>query len=319
MADHLYQSRAVAWLLTVSLVSLMSDSSACFAEPPITALAFSNDFQQVTAGSQHGLVRIAWPSRAFVAKKDVELDSIHDISFSPDGKNLLVAGGSPGSSGVVQLRGWPDLELRQVWSEHQDVVYQVAWRDDGQEWISVSWDGYANVTRLNATESHVTMTSHSGPVLAATYLDAETIATAGADRTIAVWNAATGVPSRILRQHTGTVHALAVQPVSSAGQERFLASASEDRTVRFWQPNLGRMVRFQRFSSVPRSIAWSKDGAWLVVGCDDGQVVRLDAVSLKITNVSDFKERVLNVLVGANDDWLCLSAGSETLAIELPE
>jgi len=92
------------------------------------------------------------------------------------------------------------------------------------------------------------------------------------------------------------------------------------------------VVRFESFKAVASlvKLSWtshcmvdhlcqSRAVAWLVVGCDDGQVVRLDPVSLKTTDVAECEERVLNVLVGANDDWLCLSAGSETLAIELPE
>ena len=232
---------------------------------------------------------------------------------------MLVAGGSPGLTGVVQMRSWPDLKLEQSWSEHQDVVYNVAWRGDGQEWVSVSWDGYCRVYGLNGKASHITMTSHSAPVFAATYLLDGTVATAGGDRTIVVWNSATGLTLKVLRQHTGTVHTLAPQPVREGGQESLLASASEDRTVRFWQPTAGRMVRFHRFASTPRSIAWTHDGSFLIVGCDDGAVVRLDPVSLTSLFLTKQKASVLNILVGPRDEWLSLSAGSEWIAIELPK
>ena len=306
------------WLwLPLLLAGSLEGTRVCMAEPPITALAFTLDGQQVIAGSQRGVRIHDWPSLSLVQSKDCELDSIHDISVSPDGGQLLVAGGSPGELGVVQLRSWPSLDLVRSWREHQDVVYKTAWRSDGKEWVSASWDGYCRVCRLDAEASHVKMTSHSGPVFAATYLSDGSVATAGGDRTIVVWNSSSGQSTRVLRQHTGSVHALALQPASDGGLERLLASASEDRTVRFWQANLGRMVRFHRFSSVPRSIAWTHDGRWLIAGCDDGTIVQLDPVTLMSAVLSQQEASVLNILAEAKGEELCISVGSDVKRLKI--
>ena len=267
------------------------------AQPPITALAFSTDYKHVIAGSHLGLRIVDWPGLGTSRIKPLEMDNIHDLSFSPDGSHLLIAGGSPGVAGIVQLRRWPNLELVRSWSEHQDVVYAIAWRGDGKEWVSSSWDGYCHVCKIDALASHLTMASHSGPVFAAMYLPNGQIATAGADRTIVIWDSISGHPSKVLRQHTGTVHALACQ-TGELGKigEPLLASASEDRTVRFWQPSIGRMVRFQRFKSAPRSIAWTMDGRWLMVGCDDGSVFQLDPIDLTTQELFQQNSSVLNLL-----------------------
>ncbi len=306
------------WLwLTLLLAGSLEGTQVCMAEPPITALAFTLDGQQVIAGSQRGVRIHDWPSLSLVQSKDCELDSIHDISVSPDGGQLLLAGGSPGELGVVQLRSWPSLDLVRSWREHQDVVYKTAWRSDGKEWVSASWDGYCRVCRLDAEASHIKMTSHSGPVFAATYLSDGSVATAGGDRTIVVWNSSSGQSTRVLRQHTGSVNALALQPESDGGLERLLASASEDRTVRFWQANLGRMVRFHRFSSVPRSIAWTHDGRWLIAGCDDGTIVQLDPITLMSTVLLQQEASVLNILAEAKGEELCISVGSDVKRVKL--
>ena len=277
------------------------------AQPPITALAFSTDNKHVVAGSQAGLLIEDWPGLARPVSKPLEMDSIHDVSFSPDGGHLLVAGGSPGVVGTVQLRRWPDLELVRSWSEHQDVIYAVAWRGDGKEWVSSSWDGYCRVCQIDAISSHVTMKSHSGPVLAARYISNGQIVSAGADRTIVVWDSSSGQPSKVLRQHTASVHALACQTGESAKLgEPLLASASDDRTVRFWQSSIGRMVRFQRFKSIPRSIAWTPDGRTLIVGCDDGRVIQLDPIQLTTEELPQQKSSVMNLVVDS-DGEVCLS------------
>ena len=287
------------------------------AEPPITAVVFSSDYSCVIAASQMGLVIQDWPSLAHNRTKDLDMDSIHDLSLSPDGKQLLVAGGSPGDGGVVQLRSWPELKLVRSWTEHSDVVYKIAWRGDGLEWSSASWDGFCRICMTGAPKSHTTIKSHSGPVFAAAYLSDASIATAGGDRTIAVSSPSSGQPVRILRQHTASVHSLVQQPTSRDGSERLLASAGDDRTVRFWQPSIGRMVRFHRFTSMPRSIAWTHDGRWLMVGCDDGSVVQLDPLLLTTKVISQQEAGVSNVAVSANNESLCISVGAKIIAIQL--
>ena len=305
-------------LILLFLFSCSTDNlGVCRAEPPITALAFTLDCQRVIAGSQRGVSIHDWPSLSLVQSKDCELDSIHDISVSPDGGHLLVAGGSPGEVGVVQLRSWPALDLVRSWREHQDVVYKTAWRSDGKEWVSASWDGYCRVCLPDAEASHIKMTSHSGPVFAATYLSDGSVATAGGDRTIVVWNSGSGQSTRVLRQHTGSVHALALQPASEGGLERLLASASEDRTIRFWQTNIGRMVRFHRLTSIPRSIVWTHDGRWLIAGCNDGTIVQLDPVTLTSSVLSQQEASVLNILTEPKREKLCISLGPELMKLKL--
>ncbi len=319
LAMYHRRTQWIGVLFILLLLRFLGKDSECLAEPPITAMAISSDNKLVITGSQRGLVVREWPSLSQVRAIDCGLDSIHDLCISPDGKGVLVAGGSPGVSGVVQLRSWPDLILKRSWSEHHDVVYKVAWSTNGLEWVSVSWDGYCRICKGNAPASHVTSTSHSGPVLAAAFLKHDAVATAGADRTIAVWSSVSGQTSRVLRQHTGTVHALALQPARHDGQEQLLASASEDRTIRFWQASIGRMVRFHRFASTPRSIAWTHDGRWLIVGNDDGTVVQLDPTSLNLSVLSNRDASVLNLVVGADNALLLVSEGYELRSIGLPK
>ena len=61
-----------------------------------------------------------------------------------------------------------------------------------------------------------------------------------------------------------------------------LASVSEDKTVRLWQPIVGRLMRFAKLPSAPRTVVWLPSGEYLAVGCNDGVVRVLDFDELKI-------------------------------------
>ena len=75
------------------------------------------------------------------------------------------------------------------------------------------------------------------------------------------------------------------------------------------------MVRFHRFASTPRSIAWTLDGRWLIVGNDDGTVVQLDPISLRWSVISKQDLRPLDLAVGADSASVIVSDGSELRAI----
>ncbi len=74
--------------------------------------------------------------------------------------------------------------------------------------------------------------------------DGKRLASASGDRTVKVWDAATGQETLTLKGHTGDVWSVAFSP-----DGKRLASASDDRTVKVWdarparRPSLSRGIR----------------------------------------------------------------------------
>lgn len=244
------------------------------AEPPVTSIAFAPDGESVIAGSQAGLSVYGWPSLVESRKIECSLAGIHDLAFSRDGKILAVAGGVPAEEGRVELRNWPAGDLQNELGGHEDTVTSVEWVDD-RRLATASLDHTVAVWDLGSGERLHHLRGHSKGVATLGVLhDQVTLLSGGLDNSLRVWDIRSEAVTRSLDNHTRRIHQLAVRPFSSALP--MVATVSADRTVRFWQPTIGRMVRFRRLDSAPLSLAWSSDGRKLAVSCGDGSVRLLD-------------------------------------------
>jgi len=134
--------------------------------------------------------------------------------------------------------------------------------------------------------------------------DGRSIASAGADATIRLWDPRTRKPiGAPLTGHTDTIYAIAFSP-----DGRILASAGADGTIRFWD------LRAHKQSGKPltgqdesfNSVAFSPDGRTLASGGDD------DAVRLWDTRA----HKQISVLRGHTDDVdsVAFSPDGRTLA-----
>jgi len=253
---------------------------------PITALALTPDGHSLVVGSAAGVRIVSTVDRQVVSSMAIEMAKVHDLRFSPDGETLLVAGGEPAEGGKVEIWDWQQRRRIDRVSGHADVVYRVVWSELGDRFATAGGDGICQVFRIDDVRSPVRYAGHSRAVLAIAFVDQETIASAGVDQTVRLWKAADGSHLRTLDNHVDTINDLAIRPegggrlIDEAGEStlgpKMLATIGEDRTVRLWQPSIGRLVRFRRLPVVPRAIAWSVDGRRLHVGCQDGQIRTLD-------------------------------------------
>jgi WD40 repeat protein len=251
------------------------------AAPPITTAAFAPGGKQILVGSQAGIEVRSWPELAPIRTIETRLECVHDLAFSPAGDMLAAGGGSAGESGDLEVFRWPDGVA--VWhiAPHDDLIYSVAWEAGGRIATASADRGVAIVAADGRIEAR--LEGHSRAVLAARWLgDGATLVTGGADQTLRVWDAELARTLRTLDNHTGTVRGLAERPGHAGASAPLVASIAADRTVRFWQPTIGRLVRFARVESEPLSLAWTADGRRLAVGSVDGRVRILDPETVKL-------------------------------------
>jgi WD40 repeat protein len=103
--------------------------------------------------------------------------------------------------------------------------------------------------------------------------DGKYLASASYDKSVQIWDAASGKNLATYRDHSGRVNAIAWSPDSS-----LLASASDDLTVRIWHPtNLQTMYVFTQHSGLVNALTWSPDGQYIASAGDDGAILVWEA------------------------------------------
>ncbi len=263
------------------------------ADVPVTALTFTPEGKQLVFNGAVGLViRELDDNASPQSLLALDWPKITDLRFDPTGRWLAVAGGIPGEKGSVQLMEWPSKRVVALWEEAADLVTSVAWNHAGDRLAVAGHDQSVRVFSVanGSLKESVTLSGHTRPVFAVTFSpDDQQLVSAGADRTLKVWNAVSGELVRTLAHHTDAVHALAFRPEST-----YCASAGADQTVRVWQPAIGRMVRIVRHhDAAVFAVAWHPQGNHLFSAGEEGIVRIIDADS----------DQVLNSWQ-AHDDWI---------------
>jgi WD40 repeat protein len=257
---------------------------------PITAVAIDKERPVAVVGSQTGLTVRSLPDLKVLQELPTTLLSIHDVEISSDGKRLVAVGGTPGESGCIELYEWPSGEQIKHASPHHDVIYGVAWSPDSTSFATASADKSVQIFDLDC-QNRGTLQGHSRAVMAVDYFPNELgLLTAGVDTSIRYWDLKemqqNPQPVRTLINHTKEVFAMGIRR-RSLDTIPVAASISQDRTVRFWQPTIGRMMRFVRLESVPLDFCWLSDGSQLAVACQDGRVRYVAADTAQVVKTID--------------------------------
>ncbi|MEX2172966.1 MAG: hypothetical protein WD872_01305 [Pirellulaceae bacterium] len=266
----------------MTLVAVVS--CLLLAAPPITALAIAPDGSHCLAASQAGVLVLALPDLERQATLETALPHVHHLAFSPRGERLAIAGGSPAEAGSVEIWNWPMRQRERTLAAGDDVAYRASWNGDGSRLAVAGGDKTIRLLSPAGGDAPSIYECHSAAALCVIWLPQDAVISGGADQAIRVLDSQSGKVVRSLDNHTAAVRDLAVRPGTDDGLA-LVASCSADRTVRFWQPAIGRLVRFARLASPPTALAWTPSGSHVLAACEDGRLRAVDPVTIAVVEL----------------------------------
>jgi WD40 repeat protein len=222
-----------------------------------------------------------------------------EVAFSPDGQILATSS----VDSTVKLWRLPDGKLLRT-LQHPGGVTSVAFSPDGQHLVSGSYDSKVRVWRTMDGALSRTLAGHTGTVWSVAYSpDGTRIASSGEDRTVKLWRAGDGALTNTLKGHTLNVWSIAFSPdglllgsgsfdktiklwrvetgalirtfigseeavvhIDFSPDGQLIASGGDDKQIRLWRVADGTIAKTLSGSDHVYTVAFSRDGKWLVSG-----------------------------------------------------
>ena len=271
-------------------------------------------------------------------------NALHSLSVSPDGQQLVSTGNDK------QIVLWDVTTGQAIHSQqaYRSALLCLAFSPDGQTlacggadhivrlW-SVDQDAHPPFAAMEATESSVVQPLVEGSQIrhflqghthflcsVAFSPDGQTIASSDADRTIRLWNRATGQALQTMREHQGSVRTLAFAPAPSLLPQgaALLASAGADRIIRLWAVSTQQHHEMRGWRQLVGhedeilTLVFDQHGRHLVSGCADGSIGIWDVQrAVMLHQLTGHTAPVTTIAIHPTDNIIASSSFDQTIRL----
>jgi eukaryotic-like serine/threonine-protein kinase len=264
---------------------------------------FTPDGDRIVTAGDDGWVKLWNPATLTVERLFEHPSSVRSVAISKDGKRLYT-GDRTGTLRVWAIDGVSPVDGKPAESKPADGAAADA---GGGKPVEGAVAAGAGKPVEGAAAKPIVEVKQPGSSVHAVALspDGATLATAGSDKIVRLWNAATLVPKMPLEGHMGPIYGLSFHP-----DGRRLASVGWDHTVRIWNTSAGMQIKsWEAHTGDVWSVAYSPDGSKLVTGGTDGAVKIWNAESGELIGLYGGGTSTVHV-VAYGDDGRHVLAGS---------
>lgn len=234
---------------------------------PILALAFNPAGTEVAAGGYHEVT--VWdPSTGRLLRRIQNVArQVQQIAFSPDGRHLAVAAGTPGRLGEARIFDAATGKLLRTAGTAGDLMTTIAFSPDGRRLAIAGADNAIRLVDVESGSSVFRTELNADWVMHLAFSpDGKQIVAAGRDKTVRLVDAASGELEQTYADHSG--------PVFAAGycaDGRRVVSAGRDRELHLWQ--VGDAKKLGESAPLPAEVQRLLIlGDRVVAGLSDGEI-----------------------------------------------
>ncbi len=214
---------------------------------PITALSFDASGDRLAAGGYHEITLWNSHSGKVVQRIGEVAERTFDVAFSPDGRWLACASGTPGKIGEVKLFNATNGQLAKTLSTTADAALCLSFSADSKKLAAGGADNAIRLWEIESSKPPLTIEQHADWVLALAFSpDGSRLASGSRDKSARIFVTATGELDETYTGHTEFVTAVAWADSKS------VLSASSARNVHRW--NMENAKKVSELSGWPAEI-----------------------------------------------------------------
>lgn len=263
------------WTILLRKTQNVAAPSTYPAAVPVTALEFTPDGAAIAASGYHEITYWKTADGTLARRLGGLAERTYDVAYSPDGKWIATASGDPGIFGIVRV------------------------------WSAEAGNDAKPVRELIETQDVVFSVAFSP--------DSKRLAAAGADRSIRIFEVATGKPVFQVEDHADWIFAVAFSP-----DGKRLASASRDKTCKVFDVEKKEsLVTFPGHAQPVYTIAFTPDGKSVASGGEDNSIRMWnpDSDGKQIRQVGGFGGTVFRLRFSPDGQFLAAASGDKAVHI----
>ena len=204
-------------------------------EGSVSSVAFSPDGMRIVSGSADNTVRV-WDATTGEDVFTLRVHAVRSVAFSPDGTRIVSGGWDRDRDSTVKVWDAATGENTLTLRGHEGLVWPVAFSLDG--------------TRIRVVFSPVAFSPDGTRIVSGSW-----------NRTVKVWDAATGENTMTLRGHEATVYSVAFSPDGT----RIVSGGG--KTINVWDSATGEnTLTLRGHEGGVGPVAFSPDGTRIVSG-----------------------------------------------------